>query len=68
MFRPGNAEDFIAKVEHVLALSKEKLMDISIELKEKTRKRFNAERIKDCLSEVFLFLVESREYEGMLYY
>jgi len=58
LFRPGDVEDFIEKIENVLVLSKEELMDISIELKEKAQKRFNAERIRDCLSRVFLSLVK----------
>jgi len=58
LFRPGDVDDFIEKVEHVLALSREELMDASIELKEKTQKRFNAERIGDYISKVFLSLIE----------
>jgi len=57
LFRPGDVDDFIERVEHVLALSKEELMDIGIELKEKTRKRFDSEKIRNCLSKVFLSLV-----------
>ena len=56
LFRAGDVNDLIEKVECVLTLSKEEFMDISIELKEKTRKRFNAEKIRDCLSRVFLSL------------
>ena len=58
LFRPGDVKGFIEKVEHVVTLSKEELMDINIELKEKTWKRFNAEGIRDCLLSVFLSLVK----------
>ena len=58
LFRPGDVRDFIEKAEHALALSKEELMNISIELREKARKKFCAERIRDYLLKVFLSLVE----------
>jgi len=57
LFRPGDVDDLVERVEHVLALSKEELMDIGIELKEKTQKKFDARKIRDCLSRVFLSLV-----------
>ncbi|RLF17145.1 MAG: hypothetical protein DRZ82_10110, partial [Thermoprotei archaeon] len=58
LFRPSDVNDLIRKVEDVLALSKEELMNISIELKETTQRRFDAERIRNCLSRVFLSLAE----------
>ena len=57
LFRASDVDDLIEKVKCVLTLSKEEFMDISIELKEKTRKRFNAEKTRDCLSRIFLSLV-----------
>ena len=58
LFRPDDVEDFIEKVDYALVLSREELMDIGIELKEKTQKRFDAKRIRDRLSRVFLSLVK----------
>ncbi len=53
LFKPGNVEEFVDRIEIVLSLSKEQILDIGLRLREDISKRFNNEVIKKQLLEVF---------------
>ncbi|MEM0010812.1 MAG: glycosyltransferase family 4 protein [Candidatus Bathyarchaeia archaeon] len=53
LFRPGDAEELVDRMEMLLSMSREQLADIGAELREKTLKKFDNERVKRQLLEVF---------------
>ncbi|MEM3583982.1 MAG: glycosyltransferase family 4 protein [Nitrososphaerales archaeon] len=53
LFRPGDAEELVDKMEMLLSMSREQLVDISAELREKVLEKFDNERVKQQLLEVF---------------
>jgi len=53
LFTPGNISELIDKMEHVLSLSKERLIDIGAKLREAVLKKFNEDVIKNQLLEIF---------------
>ena len=53
LFRPGDAEELVDKMEMLLSMSREQLIDISAELREKVLEKFDNERVKQQLLEAF---------------
>jgi glycosyltransferase involved in cell wall biosynthesis len=53
MFTPGNVDEFVERMEEVLSLSAEQLLDVGIGLREEARERFDNDRLKEKLLEVF---------------
>ena len=49
LFKPNDIGAFVEKTEYALILSKEKLMDINKEVREKVCRKLGAEKIKDPL-------------------
>lgn len=54
LFDPYDVDAFIDRIEQVLALSGEETENIASSIRESVFKRFNGERIKKELMEVFL--------------
>jgi len=53
MFTPGCHEEMADRMETVLSLSRDQLVDVGLKLREVTLKRFNNEEVKQRLLEVF---------------
>jgi len=53
LFRSGDSEELVDKMEMLLSMSREQLVDISAELREKVLEKFDNERVKRQLLEVF---------------
>jgi len=53
LFTPGNVNELIDRMEKVLSLSKEQLIDIGVKLREAILKKFDEDVIKNQLLEVF---------------
>jgi len=52
--KPGDYDCFVEKIEEVLFLSLEELIDIGLKLKEETRRRFSIHRIEKELIKIFI--------------
>jgi len=55
MFTPGNFEEVVERLERVSYLSRDQLIDISLELRELILKKFDSDAIEQRLLEVFIF-------------
>jgi glycosyltransferase involved in cell wall biosynthesis len=55
LFRPGNTDELTDRVEEVLSLSKEQLINIGVRLRGNTLKRFDVDAITGQLLKVFTF-------------
>jgi glycosyltransferase involved in cell wall biosynthesis len=53
MFTPGRHEEIADRMETVLSLSRDQLVDVGLKLREVTLKRFDNEEVKQRLLEVF---------------
>ena len=53
LFTPGNVNELIGRMEEVLSLSNEQLIDIGVKLREVILKKFDRNIIKDRLLEIF---------------
>ena len=53
MFTPGRHEEMADRMETVLSLSRDQLVDVGLKLREVALKRFNNEEVKQRLLEVF---------------
>jgi glycosyltransferase involved in cell wall biosynthesis len=53
LFTPGNSDEMADKMQEVLSLSKDQLIDIGLSLRKNVLKRFNNETIRRQLLEVF---------------
>jgi len=53
MFTPGNVGEFVERMEKVLSLSREQLLDIGASLRESVLKRFSEDAIRSKLLSVF---------------
>jgi glycosyltransferase involved in cell wall biosynthesis len=57
LFKPGNVEEFISKIESLVSLSKDEVMDIGIKLKEKVSELFDKERIEREITDSFMSIL-----------
>jgi glycosyltransferase involved in cell wall biosynthesis len=53
LFEAGNVEEFVDRMESILAMSKEQIKDVGFSLREATLKRFNSEITKRNLVKIF---------------
>jgi glycosyltransferase involved in cell wall biosynthesis len=53
LFEVGNVDDFVEKMESVLAMSNKQIMDVGFALRETVLKKFNPEVVKRELIKVF---------------
>ena len=53
MFTPGDVEESVRRIEEVLSLSEESLIDIGASLRESILKKFNVNMIRDQLLDIF---------------
>jgi glycosyltransferase involved in cell wall biosynthesis len=53
LFTPGDVEEFVDKIEALLSLSKENIMDVGSSLTEAVLKKFNSEHVRRKLIEIF---------------
>jgi len=53
LFTPGDADEIVDRVEAILSMHKEQLIDLGVELRESVLKRFDNERIKQQLLVLF---------------
>jgi glycosyltransferase involved in cell wall biosynthesis len=53
LFEPDNANQLLSRIQSVLALSKEELIDLSHRLREQTLKKFDSEPTRKALLENF---------------
>jgi glycosyltransferase involved in cell wall biosynthesis len=53
LFTPGNVEEFVDKIESVLAMSDKQVVDIGFALRETMLKKFDHEVVKRKLIKVF---------------
>lgn len=54
LFRPADINDVLEKVKIVLSMTRKELINLGHELSEKTREKFNAEKVRENLLKVFL--------------
>jgi glycosyltransferase involved in cell wall biosynthesis len=57
LFKPGNVEEFISKIESLASLSKDEVMSIGVKLKEKASKLFDKERIEREIIDSFMSIL-----------
>jgi len=53
LFTPGDADEMVDRVEAILSMHREQLIDLGVELRESVLKRFDNERIKQQLLVLF---------------
>ncbi|WP_054854444.1 glycosyltransferase family 4 protein [Vulcanisaeta distributa] len=53
MFKPGGVDEFLDRINAILSLSKEDIMNISYDLRENARKKFSEDSIKKSLINMF---------------
>ncbi|MEM2598746.1 MAG: glycosyltransferase family 4 protein [Thermoproteota archaeon] len=53
LFKPGNVKEFVDKINMLLAMSKEQLVDIGLCLKEAANRRFDPDTIKKTMVSIF---------------
>jgi glycosyltransferase involved in cell wall biosynthesis len=53
LFTPGDVEEFVDKIEALLSLSKENIMDVGSSLTEAVLKKFNSDHVRRKLIEIF---------------
>jgi len=53
LFPAGNVDELIDKVEQLLSLSKEEILNIGTKLKDKVKRKLNKELIEEKLVKVF---------------
>jgi glycosyltransferase involved in cell wall biosynthesis len=57
LFKPGNVEEFISKIESLVSLSKDEVTDIGVKLKEKASKLFDKGRIEREITDSFMSIL-----------
>jgi glycosyltransferase involved in cell wall biosynthesis len=57
LFKPGNVEGFISKIESLASLSKDEVMSIGVKLKEKASKLFDKGRIEREITDSFMSIL-----------
>jgi glycosyltransferase involved in cell wall biosynthesis len=57
LFKPGNVEEFISKIESLASLSKDEVMSIGVKLKEKASKLFDKGRIEREITDSFMSIL-----------
>jgi len=57
LFKPGNVEEFISKIESLASLSKDEVMGIGVKLKEKASKLFDKGRIEREITDSFMSIL-----------
>jgi glycosyltransferase involved in cell wall biosynthesis len=57
LFKPGNVEEFISKIESLVSLSKDEIMSIGVKLKEKASELFDKGRIEREITDSFMSIL-----------
>jgi glycosyltransferase involved in cell wall biosynthesis len=57
LFTPGNLDEFISKIEMLISLSREEVLDIGTRLREHAIKIFNREEIEKKIADLFMSLI-----------
>ena len=57
LFKPGNVEEFISKIESLASLSKDEVMSIGVKLKEKASELFDKGRIEREITDSFMSIL-----------
>jgi len=57
LFTPGDVDEFIGKIEMLISLSREEVLDIGTKLREHAIKIFNREEIERMIADLFMSLI-----------
>jgi len=57
LFKPGNVEEFISKIEGLVSLSKDEVIDLGVKLKEKASELFDKGRIEREIANSFMSIL-----------
>jgi len=57
LFEPGNVKKFIDRIESLISLSRDEIMDIGMKLKEKASKLFDKERVEREITNSFMLIL-----------